>query len=81
MEEGCKNVEEVVSSFADVGIKDRSMVWNSDLIEVDMHPHLFMAPSGLVFQASGNALSSPSLIIVFSVVRIYMGNFMKVINA
>ena len=40
------------------------MVWNSDLIEVDMHPHLFMAPSGLVFQASGNALSSPSLIIV-----------------
>lgn len=32
--DGCKHVDEVVESFADVGIKDRSMVWNTDLIEV-----------------------------------------------
>lgn len=31
--DGCKHVDEVVESFADVGIKDRSMVWNTDLIE------------------------------------------------
>lgn len=34
LEEGCRNVDANVASFADVGIKDRSMVWNTDLIEV-----------------------------------------------
>ena len=34
LEEGCRNIDADVASFADVGIKDRSMVWNTDLIEV-----------------------------------------------
>ena len=46
LEEGCKNVDEVVESFADVGIKDRSMVWNTDLIEVGCHS----APSHTLVQ-------------------------------
>lgn len=31
--EGCAKMEQVYASFANVGIKDRSLVWNSDLIE------------------------------------------------
>ena len=30
---GVKRIDEVVASFADVGIKDRTMVWNTDLVE------------------------------------------------
>lgn len=33
LDEGVKKVAEVDASFADVGIKDRSMIWNSDLVE------------------------------------------------
>ena len=33
LEAGCTKVMEVCKSFADVGITDRSMVWNTDLIE------------------------------------------------
>ena len=42
LEEGCSNVDGVVESFADVGIKVRSMVWNTDLIEVS---HIFCSTS------------------------------------
>ena len=27
-------MDEIVESFNDVGLKDRSMVWNTDLVEV-----------------------------------------------
>ena len=30
---GVKRIDEVVASFADVGIKDRTLVWNTDLVE------------------------------------------------
>jgi len=33
LDEGVKKIHEVDSTFADVGIKDRSMIWNSDLVE------------------------------------------------
>ena len=32
LEEGCEKVTEVCKSFDDVGISDRSMVWNTDLV-------------------------------------------------
>lgn len=32
--EGCTKVDEIVESFGDVGLQDRSMVWNTDLVEV-----------------------------------------------
>ncbi len=33
LDEGVKKIHEVDQQFADVGIKDRSMIWNSDLVE------------------------------------------------
>jgi succinate dehydrogenase/fumarate reductase flavoprotein subunit len=32
--EGCKKVDAVVDSFKDVAVTDRSLIWNTDLIEV-----------------------------------------------
>jgi succinate dehydrogenase/fumarate reductase flavoprotein subunit len=34
LEEGCKNVDSILGSFEDVALKDRTMVWNTDLVEV-----------------------------------------------
>lgn len=34
LEEGCKNVDGILASFGDVALKDRTMVWNTDLVEV-----------------------------------------------
>ena len=31
--QGVKNINEIFKSFADVKVEDRSMIWNSDLIE------------------------------------------------
>jgi len=33
LDEGVKKVAEIQDSFKDVGIRDRSMIWNSDLVE------------------------------------------------
>ena len=34
LEEGCKKIDGIVDSFGDLGLRDRSMVWNTDLVEV-----------------------------------------------
>ena len=33
LDEGVRRIKEVDQSFADLGTKDRSMIWNSDLVE------------------------------------------------
>ncbi len=33
LKEGCANISRVHDQFADVGVSDRSLVWNSDLVE------------------------------------------------
>ncbi len=33
LEEGCEKIDKIVDSFNDIGLKDRSMVWNTDLME------------------------------------------------
>jgi len=33
LDEGVKNLKEIYNTFQEVGIKDRSMIWNSDLVE------------------------------------------------
>lgn len=33
LEEGCKKISQIYDSYKDVGISDRSLVWNTDLIE------------------------------------------------
>ena len=40
LEEGCKKIDDIVESFDDVGLRDRSMVWNTDLVEVTSQPQL-----------------------------------------
>jgi succinate dehydrogenase/fumarate reductase flavoprotein subunit len=32
--EGAQKVDAIVESLNDVGLKDRSMIWNTDLVEV-----------------------------------------------
>ena len=31
LEEGCQRMQKVVNAMDDIGIADRSMIWNSDL--------------------------------------------------
>ena len=33
LEEGCRMISEVYASFSDLKVSDRSMIWNSDLVE------------------------------------------------
>jgi succinate dehydrogenase / fumarate reductase flavoprotein subunit len=33
LEEGCKLISDVYASFMDINVSDRSMIWNSDLVE------------------------------------------------
>lgn len=33
LQEGCKKISEVYASFEDVSVTDRSLIWNSDLVE------------------------------------------------
>ncbi|KAI0320177.1 succinate dehydrogenase [Amylostereum chailletii] len=33
LDEGVQKIKEIYKTYADVGIKDRSMIWNSDLVE------------------------------------------------
>ena len=33
LQEGCKRMNEVVKEIRDVGVTDRSMIWNTDLVE------------------------------------------------
>ncbi len=33
LEQGCQLISDVYASFADVDVKDRSLIWNSDLVE------------------------------------------------
>ena len=33
LQEGVKKITEVDKRFANVGVKDRSMIWNTDLVE------------------------------------------------
>ena len=33
LEEGCERMQKVVNAMDDIGVADRSLIWNSDLIE------------------------------------------------
>jgi len=51
LQEGVDKLEEVFASFADVGVVDRSLVWNTDLIET-------MELENLLLQAMGTIKSA-----------------------
>lgn len=48
---GCKKVDEVVKSFKDVGIKDRGLIWNTDLIETWELENLLLCAKQVVYCA------------------------------
>lgn len=33
LEEGCQKMDKICTLYKDIGIKDRGLIWNSDLIE------------------------------------------------
>jgi len=33
LEEGCHKIDKIATTYKDIGIKDRGLVWNSDLVE------------------------------------------------
>jgi len=51
LEAGCKKVMEVCKSFADVGITDRSMIWNTDLVETLELQNLLVQGAHTMFSA------------------------------
>ena len=51
LEAGCKKVMEVCKSFADVGITDRSLIWNTDLIETLELQNLLVQGAHTMFSA------------------------------
>ena len=51
LEAGCTKVMEVCKTFADVGITDRSMVWNTDLVETLELQNLLVQGSQTMFSA------------------------------
>ena len=51
LEAGCKKVMDVCASFADVGVTDRSLVWNTDLIETLELQNLLVLGAHTMFSA------------------------------
>merc|ERR1712110_778751 len=51
LEEGCVKVMEVCKTMEDVGITDRSMIWNTDLVETLELQNLLVQGSQTMFSA------------------------------
>lgn len=51
LEEGCKKIDEVCASAADVGITDRSMIWNTDLVETLELQNLLLQAAQTMYSA------------------------------
>ncbi|HET7267251.1 MAG TPA: succinate dehydrogenase flavoprotein subunit [Oleiagrimonas sp.] len=51
LKEGCDKISEVYDSFADVKVSDRSMVWNSDLVETLELTNLLDQAVGTMYSA------------------------------
>ncbi len=50
--EGCRRISEVYDSFADVKVSDRSMLWNSDLVETLELANLLDQAVGTMYSAA-----------------------------
>ena len=51
LKQGCARVSEVNANFADVGVTDRSLVWNSDLMETLELSNLLPSALATVYSA------------------------------
>ncbi len=57
LEEGCGKVADVFAAFSDVSVSDRSLIWNSDLIET-LELHNLLACSVTTIQSALNRTES-----------------------
>jgi succinate dehydrogenase / fumarate reductase flavoprotein subunit len=55
--EGCANMDKVFSGKDDIRVKDRSMIWNSDLMETLEFQNLLLQAMGTIYSAA-NRLES-----------------------
>jgi succinate dehydrogenase / fumarate reductase flavoprotein subunit len=51
LQEGTTKLEQVFASFADVGVTDRSLVWNTDLVETLELDNLLLQAMGTIKSA------------------------------
>ena len=52
LEEGCRNMDKVFAGASDIKVKDRSMVWNSDLMETLEFENLILQAMGTIYSAA-----------------------------
>jgi len=57
LDEGIRAMAEISASFADVGIKDRSLIWNTDLVETLELDNL-LSQASVTINAAGNRTES-----------------------
>jgi succinate dehydrogenase / fumarate reductase flavoprotein subunit len=57
LQEGIDKLEEVFTSFSDVGVSDRSMVWNTDLVETMELENLLLQAMGTIKSAANRTES------------------------
>ena len=50
--EGCANMDKVFSGKGDIRVKDRSMIWNSDLMETLEFENLILQAMGTIYSAA-----------------------------
>ena len=56
--EGCANMDKVFSGKGDIRVKDRSMIWNSDLMETLEFENLILQAMGTIYSAANRQESS-----------------------
>ena len=57
LEEGCRKLDEVFTGKTDIGVKDRSLIWNSDLIETLEFDNLILGAQAVIRSAANRTES------------------------
>jgi succinate dehydrogenase / fumarate reductase flavoprotein subunit len=57
LQEGIAKLEQVFASFADVGVTDRSLIWNTDLVETLELDNLLLQAMGTIKSAANRTES------------------------
>ena len=52
LEEGCRNMDKVFAGKGDIKVKDRSMIWNSDLMETLEFENLIVQAQATIYSAA-----------------------------